>query len=161
VALVAIPTAAVSISWMLGISRDSSVPNVFDVAILFIFMLPVPTAIAVFALLAPLAIATDRVLRGRTTRPVNVVLGAALGVAAFTLYFAGSALLQLPTPFTPRRMIADGASLDTLYRFLTAPQTPFLLAQTAVILTSFVVSGMFVGLGLRRARSETALSPGP
>ncbi|HET9362060.1 MAG TPA: hypothetical protein VFO58_20050 [Vicinamibacterales bacterium] len=142
-ALVAIPTAVVSISWMLGITRDSSVPNVFDLAILFIFMLPVPAAIAVFALLAPLAITTDHVLRGRTTRLINVVLGAALGVAAYTLYFAGSALLRLPTPFTPRRMIADGASLDTLYRILTAP-------QTAGILAFFVVSGMLVGLGLRR-----------
>jgi hypothetical protein len=115
----------------------------------FHFLLAVPAAIVVFALLAPLAITTDSVLRGRMTRLINVVLGAALGVAAFTLYFAGSALLQLPTPFTPRRMIADGASLNALYRILAAPETSFILAQTVVILTSFSVAGMLVGLGLR------------
>jgi hypothetical protein len=152
-ALVAIPTAAVSIAWMLGLDRDSSAPNLFDLVVLFIFMLPVPAAIAVFALLAPLAITTDLVLRGRTTRLINVVLGAALGVAAYTLYFAGSALLRLPTPFTPRRIIADGASLDTLYRILTAPQTPFMWAVAAVVLTCFVVGGMLIGLGLRHRAS--------
>jgi hypothetical protein len=153
VALVAIPTAVVSIAWMLGIDRDSSVSNVFELALLFIFFLPVPAAVAVFALLAPLAITTDHVLRGRTTRLINVVLGAALGVAAYTLYFAGSALLRLPTPFTPRRIIADGASLDTLYRILTAPQTPFMWAVAAVVLTCFVVGGMLIGLGLRHRAS--------
>lgn len=142
-ALVAIPTTVVSVAWMLGISTDSSVPNVFDLAMLFIFMLPVPAAIVVFALLVPLAIATDHALRGRTTRLINIVLGAALGVAAFGLYFVGSALLQFPTPFTPRRMIAGGASLNTLlHRTLAEP-------QTAAILAFFVVSGMLVGLGLR------------
>ena len=154
-ALVVIPTVAVSIAWMLGIDRDSSVPNAFDLAVLFLFVLPVPAAIAVFALLAPLASATDRVLRGRAGRLTNVVLGAALGVAAYTLYFVGSALLRLPTPFTPRRMIADGASLDTLYRFFTALRTPFMEAPFNLVVTaSFVVGGMLVGLGLRH-RGET------
>ena len=144
VALVAIPTVVVSVAWMLGITTDSSVPNVFDLAILFIFMLPVPAAIVVFALLVPLAIATDRTLRGRTPRLLNITLGGALGVAAFTLFFAASALLQIPTPFTPRRMIAGGVSLNTLYGILAPPQTTPLLTPLAV-----VVSGMLVGLGLR------------
>lgn len=143
-ALVVIPTTVVSVAWMLGISTDSSVPNVFDLAILFIFMLPAPAAIVVFALLVPLAIATDRTLRGRTPRLLNITVGGALGVAAFTLFVVGSALLQIPTPFTPRRMIAGGVSLNTLYGILAAPQTTLLLTPLAV-----VVSGMLVGLGLR------------
>ena len=141
--MVAIPTAVVSTLWMLGIATDSSVPNVFDLAILFIFMLPTPAAIVVFALLVPLAMAADRALRGRTPRLLNIMLGGALGVAAFTLFFVGSALLQIPTPFTPRRMIAGGVSLDTLYGIVAAPQTIPLLTPIAV-----VVSGMLVGLGL-------------
>ena len=143
VALVVIPTTVVSVAWMLGITTDSSVPNVFDLAILFLFMLPVPAALVVFALLVPLAIAADRSLRGRTPRLLNIILGGALGVAAFTLFFVGSALLQIPTPFTPRRMIAGGVSLNTLYG-IVAPQATPLLTPLAV-----VVSGMLVGLGLR------------
>jgi hypothetical protein len=127
VALVVIPTTVVSVAWMLGITTDSSVPNVFDLAILFLVMMPAPAAIVVFALLVPLAIATDRRLRARTPRLLNITLGGALGVAAFMLFFVGSALLQIPTPFTPRRMIAGGASLDTLYGILAAPQTTPLL----------------------------------
>ena len=141
-ALVVIPTAFVSIAWMLGISTDSSVPNVFDLIILFIFMFSVPAAFVAFALLAPLAIATDRVLRGRMPRLMNIMLGGALGLAAFTLFVAGSVLLRLPTPFSPDSMIAGGASLNTLHRILTAPQTTPLLAV-------FVVSGLLIGLGLR------------
>ena len=142
-AMVAIPTAVVSMLWILGISTDSSVPNIFDLAILFIFMLPVPAAIVVFALLVPLAIATDRALRGRTPRLMNITLGGALGVAAFTTFVVGSALLHIPTPLTPRGMIAGGLSLNTLYGILAAPHTTPLLTPLAV-----VVSGMLVGLGL-------------
>lgn len=143
-ALVVIPTAFISISWMLGgPGRDSSVPNVFDL-FPFAFFFMVPAAIVVFALLVPLAISTDRMLRGRTPRLLNIILGGALGVAAFTLFFGGSALLQIPTPFTPRRMIAGGVSLNTLYGILVAPQATPLLTPLAV-----VVSGMLVGLGLR------------
>jgi hypothetical protein len=140
-ALVTIPTAFISMSWMLGIITDSSVPNVFDL-FPFAFLFSLPAAIVVFALLVPFALAADHGLRGRTTRTMNIALGAALGIMTFAVFFAGSALLRLPTPFTPRRIIADGASLDTLSRMLTAP-------QAAAIVAMFVVSGMLVGLGLR------------
>ena len=152
VALVVMPTAFISISWMLGgPGRDSSVPNVFDL-FPFAFFFMVPAAILVFALLVPLAIATDRTLRGRTPRLLNIALGGALGVAAFTLFFLGSALLQIPTPFSSRRMIADGVSLNTLYGILAAPQTAPLLTPLAV-----VAGGMLVGLGLRH-RAASARS---
>ena len=141
-ALVFIPTAFISITWILGgPGRDSSVPNVFDL-FPFAFFFMVPASIVVFALLVPLAIAADRTLRGQTPGVLNITLGAALGVAAFTLFFAGSALLEIPTPFTPRRLIADGASLNTVYRILAEP-------LMAAILASFVISGMLIALGLR------------
>ena len=146
-ALVVIPTAFISISWLLGIRTDSSVPNVFDL-LPFALLFSVPAAFVAFALLAPLAIATDRALRGRTPRLLNIMLGGALGLAAFTLFVAGSVWLRLPTPFSPNSMIAGGASLDTLHRILTAPQTASLTAL-------FVVSGMLVGLGLRHNRAAT------
>src|SRR5918994_5423223 len=78
VALVVIPTAFISISWLLGIRTDSSVPNVFDL-LPFALLFSVPAAFVAFALLAPLAIATDRALRGRTPRLLNIMLGGALG----------------------------------------------------------------------------------
>ena len=145
-AMVVIPTAFIVTSWLLGgPGRDSSVPNVFDLfPFAFFFMLP--AAVVTFALLVPLALAADLGLRGRMTRGINVGLGAALGVTAFALFFAMSALLQVATPFTPRSMIAGGVSFETVSRVLAAP-------QTAAILAVFVVSGMLVGLGLRQLRS--------
>ena len=148
-AMVVLPTAFISITWMLGIITDSSVPNVFDLfPFAIIFMLP--ATVVTFGLLVPLALAADRRVRGRTTRSVNVVLGGALGVTAFALLFASAALLRFPTPFTPRSMIAGGASVETVYRVLVAP-------QTAAILALFIVSGMLVGLGLRHR--EAAVGP--
>ena len=145
-AMVVIPTAFIVTSWLLGgPGRDSSVPNVFDLfPFAFFFMLP--AAIVTFALLVPLALAADLGLRGRMPRGINVGLGAALGVSAFALFFAMSALLQVATPFTPRSMIAGGVSTETVSRLLAAP-------QTTAILALFVVSGMLVGLGLRQRRS--------
>jgi hypothetical protein len=141
-ALVVMPTLLISIDWMLGgPGRDSSVPNVFDL-FPFAFFFSVSAAIVTFALLVPLALAADFGLHGRTTRPTNLVLGAVLGVAVYALFFTGSALLQFPTPFTPRRMIADGMSSSTFLSILAA-------RQTAAILATFVVSGILVGLGLR------------
>jgi hypothetical protein len=102
--LIAVPTASSAIFWQLGIGRDQDMSGPGELSILVLLVLIVPTALLAFAVLAPLAVGVDRLVRGRTPRSVNLLIGLALAasvVAAGMLAFpprgfapAGRALLS-------------------------------------------------------------------
>lgn len=135
-ALVFLPTTAVAIQWLRGIGRDPDMSGVHELIIFFVFVSSVPAALVAFGLLAPLAIAADRVIRGRTTRAANVMLGGVLGISAFALFVAGSAAIELARGMTFARLSSS---------FQVFTHDP----ETAVVVAMFVVSGMLVGPGLR------------
>ena len=146
VALVVLPTTVVAVRWQLGVDRDVDMSGVHELILFFILVSSLPAAIVAFALLAPLAIAVDRAIRGRTPRAVNVVLGGVLGVPAFLLFLSGSAILALSGRL-------EGQTSANIWRVFHEP-------RTALIVAMFVASGMLVGLGLRH-HSATDPSPQP
>ena len=139
-ALILLPTTAVAIQWMRGIGRDSDLYGVHELILFFVLISSVPAALVAFVLLAPLAIAADRAIRGRTTRAANVLLGGVLGIPAFALFVAGSAAIELAKGMTFDRLSAS-------FRVFTHDP------ETAVVVAMFVVSGMLVGPGLRYRRT--------
>ena len=143
-ALVVLPTTAAAIQWQRApLARDSDMTGVGELIFFFLFVTSVPAALVAFGLLAPLAIAADRAIRGRTTRAANVLFGGVLGIPAFALFVAGSALLEL----------AKGMPFDRLSSgFQRVTHDP----ETAVIVAMFVVSGMLVGPGLRHRHTGEA-----
>jgi hypothetical protein len=135
-AFVVLPTTTMAIRWHLGLGRDSDMSSVFELISVFIVVSSLPATVIAFGLLAPLAIAVDRATRIRTTRAANVALGALLGVIAFVLFGAGSALLRL------MRGSLDRPIGESVWRLLHDP-------RTLAIVAMFVIGGMVVGLGLR------------
>jgi hypothetical protein len=147
VALVALPTTIVAVRWQLGIDRDVDMSGVHELITFFMLVSSLPAAIVAFGLLAPLAIAVDRAIRGRTPRAVNFVVGGVLGVPGFLLFLSGSAILELMGGNL------EGPISANVWRVFQNP-------RTAAIVLMFVVGGMLVGLGLRH-HSATDPSPQP
>jgi hypothetical protein len=95
--LIAVPTASAAIFWQLGIARDQDMSGPGELVVLVLLVLVVPTAILAFAVLAPLAVGVDRLVRGRTPRAVNLLIGMALAASVV----AAGVLVFPPRGFTP------------------------------------------------------------
>jgi hypothetical protein len=95
--LIAIPTASAAIFWRLGIGRDPDISGAGELLIMILLFLLVPAAVLAFAVLAPLAVGVDRLVRGRTPRSVNLLIGLALAASVV----AAGMLAFPPRGFTP------------------------------------------------------------
>jgi hypothetical protein len=120
IVLIAGPTARAVVRWQMGVDRDVDMSGVDELIFTFLIVLAVPMAALAFGVFAPLAIGIDNLIKGRTPRLVNVLLGAALSVPALIVI-----VLVVGSPM-------NGA-------------TPMAVA----LLASLLPAGMIVGLGLR------------
>ena len=137
VALVLIPIAYAAVQWERGIDRDADMTGVGELVGFLLFILPVPMAALAFGVFAPLGITLDVMLKGRTSRVVNVLLGAA---SAGPAIFAAVWVTGWPGHSLPDVIIAFRHSAER------APQ----------IVAATLVAGMIVGLGLRHRGSQTS-----
>jgi len=87
------PTLAASISWFTGTGRDPDMTGVHELIFFLLMLWTLPAIALAFGVIAPMVIALDRLVRGRTTRIVNVMLGTMLGIPALVaVAFATRAL---------------------------------------------------------------------
>ena len=129
-----VPIAYAGWEWHHGIHRDAD--HFSELAGFLAFVFTLPMAALAFGVFAPLAIALDRLLRGRTARAVNVLLCMMLAAPAFfvTVYVAG----------WPEHSVAQAVgALRHLDR-----DRGFVLAH--------VFAGAIVGFGLRHPRQRVS-----
>lgn len=129
VALIAGPTVNAAIRWQMGVGRDSDMTGVHELVFTFLIVLAAPMAALAFGVFAPLAVGIDYLMRGRSSRFVNVLLGAILSVPAL--------IVTVIVGGWPGKGVPSVAGLQRA------------LGLIAVL----PVAGMIVGLGLRHRRS--------
>jgi hypothetical protein len=123
-ALIAGPTAHAAIRWQMGFGRDVDMSGVHELVLVFVIVFAAPMAALAFGVFAPLAVALDYIVNGRTPRFVNLLLGAMLSGPALivTVMVAG----------WPMRGSASAA---------------------VMLVATLLLAGMIVGLGVRHRRS--------
>jgi hypothetical protein len=124
VALIAGPIIQAVIRWEMGVDRDIDMSGVHELIFMFLIVFSAPMAALAFGVFAPLALAIDHLTKGRTSRFVNVLLGATLSLPAL--------LLIVMVAGWPRRGSASHAM---------------------VLVAVLLLAGMIVGLGLRHRGS--------
>jgi hypothetical protein len=141
-AMVVIPTVGATVGWFTGGSRNSDVNGVHELILLFVMLLIIPSAALTLGVLAPSAIALDRLTRGRTSRLTNMLLGALLSVPALSVLLVAVSLLSSGTnlrKFETRVMHAISIGVNHPGRVLFA-------------IGFFAVPGVIVALGMRHRR---------
>ena len=128
-ALVAVPTAYAAAQWQMGIGRDPDMSGVGELVLSFLFIVTLPMAALAFGVFAPLALAVDYLVNGRTSRLVNVLLGAVLSAPALFV-----------------TVLVTGWPERSMEEVMTARRHP---ARATGIVAATLVAGMIVGLGLR------------
>ena len=129
IALITIPTAYAVIGWQMGLDRDPDMSGAGELIALFLVVITVPMAALAFGVFAPLAIAYDHVVKGRTPTYVNVLFGAALSAPALVV-----SVVAVGWPQHDLRQ-----SMSVLRHLDRAPGFE----------TALLVGGMIVGLGVR------------
>src|SRR5262245_35249682 len=101
-AMMLIPILIASIQWQLGIDRDSDMSNVVELIFTLAMILTMPAFALAFCILAPSAVALDRLTRGRTSQLANMLLGVFLSLPLFVAFILGSTLFRWSQglPFT-------------------------------------------------------------
>ena len=122
--LLAGPIILAVVRWQMGVDRDIDMTGVHELVFMFLIAFSAPAAVLAFGMFAPLAVGLDSIAKGRTSRFVNVLLGATLSlpVLLITVLVAG----------WPRR----GST-----------------SYAAVLVAALLLAGMTVGLGLRHRGS--------
>jgi hypothetical protein len=133
-ALVLVLIAYAGWEWQHGIHRDADIQHFSELAWMLAFVFTLPMAALAFGVFAPLAIALDTILCGRTPRAINVVLCAILAAPALfvTVYVTG----------WPEHSVAQ--ALGALRH----------LDRARGLVAGHVVAGAIVGLGLRHPRQQ-------
>ena len=124
-ALIAGPTLHAARRWQVGVGRDPDMSGVHELVFVFAIALAVPMAALVFGVFAPLAVALDCLLNGRTPRFVNVLLGASLSVPAM--------IVTVAVAGWPMRGSSSAAMM---------------------LLAMLMVAGVIVGFGVRSRKSS-------
>ncbi len=102
--MVLIPTVTAAILWSTDpSSRDSDMTGVQDLIFFFLMILTAPLIVLALGVLAPAAIALDRLARGQTSRLANALLGITLSVPALVAFSVGVALTR--AVFTPMSFV--------------------------------------------------------
>jgi hypothetical protein len=141
-AMVLIPTVAGTVGWFTGNSRDSDMATVHEQILLFVMLLTIPSAALALGVLAPSAITLDRLIRGRTSRLTNILLGAMLSVPALT------ALLVAVSLMSSGRNLRKFET-KVMHAISTGVSHP---QQVLFAIGFFAVPGVIVALGMRHRR---------
>jgi hypothetical protein len=136
-AILCIPILIASIGWVLGIDRDVDMSSVFELIFTLLMILTTPALALAFGVLAPSAIAFDRITRGRTTRLANMLLGVSLSLPLFVAFVFGTALF----------MSDDRPYVVLVLRGLSIPQRH--PGVGAALLAVFAAAGVIAALGMR------------
>ena len=136
VALLLVPVAYEAVQWERGIGRDPDMSGVGELVGFLLFMLSLPMALLAFAVFAPLAIGIDYIAKGRTTRFVNALIGAALCAPALVV-----------------SVVASGWPEHSLSDAMAVIRDP---GRAAGFVAALPVAGMIVGLGLRHRGNGAA-----
>jgi len=132
VALISVPTAYAVLRWQVGLGRDVDIHGVDELILMFLLVLSAPMAALAFGVFAPLAIVIDRIASGRTSRFVNVLIGAALSAPALVV------------------TVVVGGSKHDLRGIVAAIRHP---DRAIGLFVALPLAGIIVGLGLRHRRS--------
>ena len=139
------PTVTVTIGWYVQPTfRDSDMTGVHELILLFVMTLATPALALSFGVLAPSAIAIDRVIRGRMSRRINLLFGPVIAIPTLLAFLAGGAFLN---------------SGPDLGEFVDNFQKPFAVAaahpgRAVLALAFFAALGVITALGMRH-RSAT------
>ena len=130
------PTMWAASTWLLGWGRDADMSGVHELIVFFLFITMFPALALAFGVMAPCAIAIDRITAGRTSRPFNITLGAAIGLVGFATFLLAGGFMAWET----------GESLsEVLSRPFSAAKQPATMAAAAF----FAVVGMIIAAGMR------------
>lgn len=132
IGLIAVPTVHAVRLWYLGSGRDSDMSGVHELILMFLMVLSAPMAALAFGVFAPLAIVIDRIADGRTSRFVNILIGAALAAPALFV-----------------TVVVVGPQHDWM-GVLAVVRHP---DRAIGLFAALPLAGMIVGLGLRHRRS--------
>ena len=133
IGLIAVPTVQAVRLWYMGPGRDPDMSGVHELILTFLMVLSAPMAALAFGVFAPLAIFIDRIANGRTSRFVNVLMGAALSAPALVV-----------------TVVVVGSKHD-LTGILAAIRHP---DRAIGLFVALPLAGIIVGLGLRHRRSS-------
>jgi len=133
------PTFAAAIGWISGSSRDPDMSGVFELIFFLTAMSLIPAAGVAFGVFAPAAIALDRILRGRTSRLTNALLGVTLGILSLAAVIIGNALLRA---FLDSQSFVDGV-MHPLPIWASHPE------RAVILIAIFAVPGAIAALGMR------------
>ena len=129
VVLIAGPTVHAVLRWQMGVGRDSDMSGVHELILTFLIVLAGPMAALAFGVFAPLAVSIDYISKARTSRFVNMLLGATLSVPALVL-----TVMVVGWPMNGSVSIAG-------------------LQRAMGLFTALPLAGMAVGLGMRHRAS--------
>jgi|SRR4051812_10003024 hypothetical protein len=132
IGLIAVPTLYAVRLWYVGPGRDPDMNGVHELILTFVMVLSAPMAALAFGVFAPLAIVVDRIVNARTSRFVNLLMGAALAAPALVV------------------TIAVVGSKHDWRGILTAIRHP---DRAIGVLVALPLAGIIVGLGLRHRKS--------
>ena len=138
IGLIAVPTVQAVRLWYLGPGRDVDMSGVHELILTFLMVLSAPMAALAFGVFAPLAIVIDRIANGRTSRFVNLLMGAALSAPALVV-----------------TLVVVGSKHD-LTGILSAIRHP---DRAIGLFVALPLAGIIVGLGLRHRRSSASTVP--
>ena len=129
------PTLVVAIQWELGVGGDSDMSGVLELVFFLLALWTVPVVLLSFGVMAPLALAIDRLAAGRTSRATNIIAGIAIGLTGLAAFLIGASLLAWES----------GQSLSQVLSrpFTARPEA------TAVLIAFFALVGTIVGAGMR------------
>jgi hypothetical protein len=136
------PTLLAAISWMTGSGRDPDMAGgVFELVTFLLMIGAIPVMLLSFGVMAPLAVAIDRVAAGRASLPLIVVSGIVVGLVGLAAFALGSSLM----------VWQQGESFQQM-AFRAFGVRPEAAAVSAMF---FTVAGMTITAGMRR-RTRTA-----
>jgi len=141
-AMVLIPTVAATVGWLTGSSHRSDVAGVHEQILLSLVLLSIPSAALALGVIAPSAIALDRLTRGRTSRLTNLLLGAFLSIPTLTALLVSVSFLSSGTnfrKFETKLMHAISTGINHPERVVFA-------------VGFFAVPGVIVALGMRHGQ---------
>jgi hypothetical protein len=140
--MVLIPTVAATVGWLTGSSRDSDMSGVHELILLFVILSTIPSFALALGVLAPSAIALDRLTRGRTSRLTNMLLGALLSLPALAALLVAISLMSSGTNLR-------SFGIKVMHAISTGISHP---ERVFFAIAFFAVPGVIVALGMRHRR---------
>jgi hypothetical protein len=134
ISMVSVLAVMAGVRWNLPGFRDPDISGPVEMALTFAVVSAIPFALLAAAVLAPSAWLADRLIQGRFTGGVNIIVGALFTIPCVAAFLIGNWLLF-------GRQLSFGAFVD---RVRNPPDS---LIGLAIV---FAVGGVIVSLAMRR-----------